>query len=304
MKPTRFAIVIGAMKAGTTHLFEQLASHPDLVPCAHKEPNFFSQDTNHAKGFEHYRSLWPSMPSETAYALEASTTYTKRLRFTQVPERMKRAIEDHGVEIKLIYCLRHPLDRIRSQLTHALRVGDTDLNLDGIRSGWIEGHALSVSMYAHQLDAYRSLFDQEDILLVRFEEMAADPAQTLDTIAEFLGLAEHAWPPAQAPRNPSAGRYQKGMVWEGLERSGLIKLADMVPDRIRSALRERLGHRMEGKIELTPEQAVFYRSALAHDLARLEREHGFDTSPWNLSPRELENKAKAQSNRDPEEPGR
>ena len=40
-KPDRFAFIIGAMKAGTTSLFEILSQHPQVCPSKTKEPDYF-----------------------------------------------------------------------------------------------------------------------------------------------------------------------------------------------------------------------------------------------------------------------
>ncbi len=40
----RFAIVIGAMKSGTTSLFRHLGTHPEVLPCRVKEPKFVSDE--------------------------------------------------------------------------------------------------------------------------------------------------------------------------------------------------------------------------------------------------------------------
>ena len=40
----RYALIIGAMKAGTTTLFDHLAAHPAVAPSHPKEPGFFAFD--------------------------------------------------------------------------------------------------------------------------------------------------------------------------------------------------------------------------------------------------------------------
>ena len=51
-------IVIGAMKSATTTLHEQLARQPGIFMCHPKEPNFFSDDENYARGWGWYGSLF------------------------------------------------------------------------------------------------------------------------------------------------------------------------------------------------------------------------------------------------------
>ncbi len=51
-------IVIGAMKSATTTLHEQLARQPGLFMSRPKEPNFFSDNENYARGWGWYSSLF------------------------------------------------------------------------------------------------------------------------------------------------------------------------------------------------------------------------------------------------------
>ena len=43
-EPKRFGLIIGAMKCGTTTLFNHLACHPQLAASRVKEPSFFCGD--------------------------------------------------------------------------------------------------------------------------------------------------------------------------------------------------------------------------------------------------------------------
>ena len=75
--PTRFLIIIGAMKSGTTTLFRLLAQHPQIARPSEKEPHFFSRAERFENGLSHYQNLWKWRPGFHKVALEASTGYTK-----------------------------------------------------------------------------------------------------------------------------------------------------------------------------------------------------------------------------------
>ncbi len=74
--PTRFGLIIGAMKSGTTSLFELLAQHPQISASAEKEPSFFNRDSDDDE-WRRYTDLWRWDPSRHLIALEASTSYSK-----------------------------------------------------------------------------------------------------------------------------------------------------------------------------------------------------------------------------------
>ena len=49
-----FALIIGAMKSGTTSLFYYLTEHPEIAEAKDKEPHFFADDDKFAKGMDNY----------------------------------------------------------------------------------------------------------------------------------------------------------------------------------------------------------------------------------------------------------
>ena len=70
-------MIIGAMRCGTTSLFNYLAEHPEICPAINKEPEYFSENQGHKVQVDNYNDLWPYYNSNHKYVLEASTGYTK-----------------------------------------------------------------------------------------------------------------------------------------------------------------------------------------------------------------------------------
>src|SRR5262249_25249044 len=111
-------IVIGAMKSATTTLHEQLARQPGIFMCHPKEPSFFSDDEIYARGWGWYGSLF--RPAGLAGLRgESSTHYTKLPTYPRTIDRMARDLR----RLKLIYVMRHPIDRLISQYVHEVTVG-------------------------------------------------------------------------------------------------------------------------------------------------------------------------------------
>src|SRR5271168_5119276 len=108
-------IVIGAMKSATTTLHEQLARQPGVCMSRPKEPNFFSDDANYAQGWRWYSSHFRGSRAGVGRG-ESSTHYTKLPTFPRTVERMVRDLP----RIKLIYVMRHPIERLVSQYVHEL----------------------------------------------------------------------------------------------------------------------------------------------------------------------------------------
>lgn len=186
IEPTaRNFIIIGAMKAGTTTLFELLAQHPAIcrswaeLPGVSftKEINYFRKTYQKGDTPLHYDWRFPFVPTRHAWTLEASPNYTKWPGSKGVPAR----IASLGGNTKLAYILREPVDRIESHLAHTLHGRGKLANMQ---------HCIRTSRYAMQLDKFMRHFDRDDVLLLDFQELQRDPARLLAEICDFLSI-EH-----------------------------------------------------------------------------------------------------------------
>lgn len=119
MKIKNFALIIGAMKCGTTSLYNYLAQHPEISACTYKEPSFFSTESNWSKGFEWYYDLWNWDKNRHKIALEASTSYTRIHEYSNAAEKIA-AVDKN---FKFIYIMRNPIKRIESHYTYEQALG-------------------------------------------------------------------------------------------------------------------------------------------------------------------------------------
>ena len=183
IKPTFF--VIGAAKSGTTSLCDLIAQHPDICFSDPKEPRYFSHDSNFEKGWQWYQIFFSN--SEKALAIgEGSIHYSMRTLFPDTAKRIAQAIPD----AKLIYIVRHPLDRIVSHWRMYDRTGKpefTTLNQD-VRKESLRPNLIDASKYWFQISAYRGLFPDNQILALFFEDFILDPEETVMRCFDFLNL--------------------------------------------------------------------------------------------------------------------
>src|SRR5688572_6261293 len=112
-------IIIGAQKCGTSALHHYIHLHPEICMSAQKELNFFIESGNWSKGLAWYESNFGGKAGKAKIYGEASPNYTDYPGTREVPERM------HGIvpDVKLIYMVRHPIERIISQYIHYRRRG-------------------------------------------------------------------------------------------------------------------------------------------------------------------------------------
>ena len=117
---------------------------------------------------------------------EASTYYTigDSSRRLKIPER----IQSIQSEMKFIYIIRNPFDRIISNYLHAFREGYTKAGLNDYLDEPEGKVSVLTSMYQYQLDAYLEYFQSSQLCVLIFEEFLNDPVGSLNYIYDFLDI--------------------------------------------------------------------------------------------------------------------
>ena len=282
--PNHFAFIIGAMKAGTTSLFEIMSQHPQICPSREKEPDYFIKDRPD-RSRDDYLALWDWQSNLHAIALESSVAYTKAPLIAGVPARISRS--ELG-EFRFIYMLRDPLDRIESQVRHGLFAG-WGQSLDA----GISDDLIDFSRYAMQLDHYLKYFSKSHILLVTLEEFKLNPHAVLSRICRFLEIDdEFQFSNVEEPRNSgdffdaggSIARITQGEIGQFIARR-------ILPSKVKGWLRSYLTKRSSrkesdsnlGRWKLEPEERIFVLTRLRKDLRRLESDFGIDVrNYWHI----------------------
>lgn len=184
-------LVIGAMKAGTTSLHEWLRHHPQIFMPKLKEPEFFSEEDNWRRGVAWYSSLFEPGASSPVRG-EASTGYSRTERFPSAPARAAAIVP----EVRLVYVLRDPIDRMRSHYRHSVLMGRERRPIDdALRSG---GGYLDASRYARQMRNHLEHFGREQLEVFFSDDLRDDPHGTLQHVCSFIG-ADPGLVPADLP---------------------------------------------------------------------------------------------------------
>lgn len=277
----RFALIIGAMKSGTTTLFDHLSGHPEICPCEEKEPNFFANPGNFARGLPWYESRFPWDGERHRVALEATMLYSWAdvIPDTEgVPARIASTPRD----FRFIYLVRDPIARIESHITYtAIRdeVGDFDTRADTVPE-WL----ISVSDYWKQLECYFEHFDPKRVLVATTEELRANPGALLARIESFLELSPFAdEAAAYPPSNVTRGQVAPPPLWQRLRRMPFLRSqVRRIPAPVRGALRDRLARPVETHVALNPAQRRYVRSRLQSGMTRLGDELGIPVERWDF----------------------
>lgn len=210
-------LIIGTKRGGSTSLYEYLADHPEVLPCAAKKGTHYF-DVNFSRGWSWFRSFFP-VAADGHITGEGSPYY---LFHPLAAARIAAALPD----VKLIAALRDPVDRAYSHYHYNLRRGFETLPLEAAldaEPGRLAGEAdkiaadpnyqsvahrhhsyLARGRYAEQLERLYTFIAPERVLLLQSEAMYADPNAAMADVYAFLGLAPHR---LGAPQAFKSGSY-------------------------------------------------------------------------------------------------
>ena len=285
-----FVLIIGAMKCGTTSLYNYLVQHPEIAACRTKEIGFFGNPHRFKKGFEFYQNLWEWNPEQHKYALEASPNYT---RLTH-PKGMNAAVniaqtaEKSGAKFKFIYILRNPLDRIESHYTQGRKSNYKDTSQP--LSEGINSEIVDTSRYAMQINEYYKRFATEDILLLNLDDLKQQPDLLLKKICEFLKIdAEYQFSETELAHNSFSSKLTRVPIpgYSMLRKSHFVKnrikfMPKNLKQRARN-IRNLLAREYDHEyVKLTPDQRANLAQELASDLTELKTKYNFDISRWQV----------------------
>ena len=176
-------LIIGAQKAGTSTMYQDLLTNPRVFFPVDKEPhNLADPDVLTPRGRDKYAHLFDGAGEEQVCG-EASTGYTKRPDIDGVAGR---ALELLGPTAKLIYIVREPVSRLVSQHHHMVSENEAPADFD---QAFREIPSLvHYSRYAMQLEPWRAAFGRDAIQVIRFEQFVRDRQATTAAVCGHLGI--------------------------------------------------------------------------------------------------------------------
>lgn len=256
-------VIIGAMKSATSSLHKQLVEQPGIFMCTPKEPNFFSDDNQYAKGMAWYSGLFAQAP-EGSLLGEASTHYTKLPTHPDAVGRLKK----HLPNARFVYVMRHPVDRLVSHYMHEWSTGVYHCGIGEAINKYPE--LIAYGRYAMQLEPYFEAFGHDAVLPVFFDRLVREPQAELERICRFIGYqGQPAWVEGMKPDNVSSERIRKFPFYELLVKSGPATWLRrrFIPQGLRDAIKVKL--RMQKRPTLGDEVRARLEAEFDRDLAQL-----------------------------------
>ena len=189
---------IGTQKGGTTYLHRLLQGHSQVFLAHPKELHYFSLHQD--RGLDWYANHFVEASTEQRCG-EVTPYY---LFHSLVPGRIAAELS----AVKLIVLLRDPVERALSQYFHSRRLGLEPLELEAAFAAEPERLAdadetlqrgeshlshqqhsyLSRSRYEQQLPRFKALFGDEQLLVLRSEDLFEQPQLVWGKVIDFLGL--------------------------------------------------------------------------------------------------------------------
>ncbi len=273
-------LLIGAMKAGTTGLYMDLAEHPDVFLCGDKEPHSLCNDHVLAEsGKREYASLYAAARGEKIL-IDASTGYAKRPEFDGMAQRALATLPE-GFQV--IYLVRHPVERIISHYHHEMSMGQVESSIDdAVRTC---PRFVNFSRYAYQLEPWVDAIGLDRIRVVRFEDYADRRLEVIAQLQGFLGLSPNCSSiDVDKVYNKSQGKPIRNQFWSVIYANPYYRkwVRPLLPLKLRLRIRERLLPKApERSLKLLPETDRWLRSILTEDVARLSRLTNQGVALWD-----------------------
>ena len=258
-------MIIGAARSATTSLSNILALHPDICFSDPKEPQFFS-DTGWRNKLEQYHDLFKK---KAALYGEGSTNYSKYPAFNT---RIYNDIFEYNPDMKFIYIMRHPVDRIISHYNFAVERGYTEKDIN--TSIQEDPNYINISKYHMQIRPYLDLFGSDQVHFILFEDFVEAPQKVLDDVYEFLEIK-----PELIQGRSHANKSRSGVI-----RHKKYDHPKTMADKFKKGI-----HILERALKpksninvshLSPETKRLITNALREDIKQLEELLQRDFSSW------------------------
>lgn len=207
-------IIGGVQKSGTTFLTSLLVNHPEVHiikrDMAHA---YFDDDRVFKKGEDWYRSLFKESETLDKNIIVGQTSADCAFN----PNSVQR-IMDYNPETKLIFVLRHPVDRAYSLYWHQYGMGREFRRFEQaiekepelIKKSYHNFKHYSYlerSRYKKQFENILELVPQENLLILDFESLIKETQESINVVLDFLKVSNimdlEELNYSELPRNPA-----------------------------------------------------------------------------------------------------
>jgi hypothetical protein len=171
-------LFIGPDKSGSSWLFDILRQHPECYVPNCKDIYFF--DRYYKRGMSWYLSFFEKAPSHVKAVGELSHDY---LFSTDAARRIYKELPD----VKIITCLRNPVDRTFSHYLYMIRSGRTLTSFEEALTKFPE--LIDHIFYYKHLSVYFKIFQRPHIKVLFYDNLAKNPFLFAREVFDFLHIS-------------------------------------------------------------------------------------------------------------------
>jgi len=175
-------IGIGAQKSATSWIYKCLLEHPEICGCPNKETHFFSRDKDFKKGPNFYKKYFIHCDPNKVVG-EFSTSYLS-------DKNAYKRIKKYFPEVKIIVCLRNPIDRAFSHYLHLRSKNKIDKQTTLLEAIKKYPEIIENGKYGKHLARFFNNFYKEQILVLFYDDIKNNPKKFIKNIFKFLGVNE------------------------------------------------------------------------------------------------------------------
>ena len=206
---------IGAQKAATTWLFEQLASHPEISFPAGKEVHYWDQ-TPDPDG-----SAWQSLFNTASPLKQGEITPA----YAILQDDQVSMIRDLNPALRVFISIRNPIERSWAAARMRHQKGQFALDDFPAIFEFLESpHCVQRNGYVKTIERWWDIFGQDQFHTLLYDDIVADPRAVLVRLAKHIGINLNHFRERSAPEISTK-------VFAGVEAS--------MPDAIRDHLTAR-----------------------------------------------------------------
>lgn len=219
-------LYIGPNKAGSTWIYEALRFHPQVFLSRAKELHYF--DIYYSLGsswyFKHFRGAKP----HHRIVGEISHDYL----YSEIA--CSRIASDLG-KLRLLVCLREPVDRAFSEYLYMIKQGRVNKDTNFAEALRKYPSILEHGLYSGNIRRYYIQFGAETMVITKYDNLKLDPHSFYLDLCQKLGidaLIPQKFPQSEIlsaaePRNWVLARVAKGMA-QKMRRAGLAETITLI----------------------------------------------------------------------------
>jgi hypothetical protein len=289
----------GAQKAATTTLHKILSQHKSIYLPKCKETHFFDNDDEYRRGLQYYKGKYFNSADDEKIAGEVTPSY---MYLEHVPSRLSEAF---GPRLKMVFLLRHPVERAYSQYwMHYSRGIESASFGEAVRREVRRRRRLEKKeikklnrekkirnyvergFYAKKIKVFREYFDEENMKFVIFEEFIDNIEEETKKIFSFLDIKEDSRIKYNISSNESKVPTSR-WIEKLKRRKKVIKAAKLlVPNEwVRSKIKETVDRMnlSRGKCKKINKKSYNYLlNIYKNDIEQLESMIGRKIGRWNI----------------------